>query len=331
MIIIRKLMKHLSNMSWIGVAAIFVAHTALTYVGLWAFDEVDLLSNFFYFYVVTASTVGYGDLSPSSVGGQYLTVLWIIPGGIALFTAVLGKVIANIQTKVNTMKNGMGNFRKLDQHVIVVGYKQGDTERLFRETTQKLGRTDKVVICTDNQCGHDNWIRAESYTDKAAYDRAGIQSASRVVIMLDDDGATTNAIMTVMSMIGKMKATANIPSVVAYIHDETQAELIRSNFPFVECVVSNKIGQLARAMADPGVSEVLEALVSSTQNHTMYGYAIPHDRDALSVDYFESLYDCSVVAVKKANEKHVKFVNNHTEEVYGGGDMVYYIAESRIK
>jgi hypothetical protein len=30
-------MKHLSNMSWIGVAAIFIAHTALTYIGLWVF------------------------------------------------------------------------------------------------------------------------------------------------------------------------------------------------------------------------------------------------------------------------------------------------------
>lgn len=44
MLIIRKLMKHLSNMSWIGVAAIFIAHTALTYVGLWAFGEADLLA-----------------------------------------------------------------------------------------------------------------------------------------------------------------------------------------------------------------------------------------------------------------------------------------------
>lgn len=329
MFILKKLMQHLSNFTWTGILIAIVFHMSTAYFGLYLFGETELVSNFFYYYTVTASTVGYGDFSPITVGGKYLVSLWIIPGGIAFFTAILGKIVSTIQAKVSLMKNGMGNFRNLKDHVIVIGYKQGETESLFRETEQKLGKTEKVVICTDGGCSHENWIKAETFTDQDAFDRAGITSASRVVIMLNSDGETTNTIMAVMSKIGTMKASERLPDVIAFIQDESQAKLIRANFPFVECVVSNKVSYMARSMADPGISELFEALISSSNGHTLYCYTIGAS-EHFTVDDFEKKYDCSVVAIKDSKNP-IKFVNNHDRCVYKAGHMVYYISENRIQ
>lgn len=326
--LIRKLLARLSDLTWGSILVLLVSHMGFAYVGLYLASETELLGNFLYFYVVTTSTVGYGDFSPNSEIGKYIVSLWLIPGGIAIFTSVLGKIITTIQTKVSIMKNGLGSFKNFKGHVVVVGYAQGETEQLFLQTEQKLGKTEKVIVCTDASCSHDNWVRAVTFTDQKAYERANITNASRIVIMLPSDGETTNAIMAIMSIIGKMKATDNLPNVVAYIQDERQAELIRNNFPFVECVVSNKVSYIARSLADPGISEVFEALSSSLNGYTLYSHTVSHqDICGRNVDDFEKS-GCSVIAVKQNG--NLIFVNNHSKIMFSAGTTVYYVAKERI-
>lgn len=328
MYLLRKLLTRISEFTWGSILALLVFHVGVTYVGLYLATETELLENFLYFYVVTVSTVGYGDFSPSSDFGKYIVSLWLIPGGIALFTSVLGKIINTIQTKVRIMKNGMGSFKNFEDHVVVVGYTQGETEQLFRQTEQKLGKTEKVIVCTDASCSHDNWVRAESFTDREAYERANIQSASRIVIMLPSDGETTNAIMAIMSNIGKISVSGKLPNVIAYIQDESQAELIRNNFPYVECVVSNKVSYLARSLSDPGISEIFESLSNSLNGHTLYSHTISrNDMIGGTVHDFEK-NGSSVIAIKKDGK--LSFVNNHSNFYFSEGVTVYYIAQERV-
>ncbi|MEG3694111.1 ion channel, partial [Vibrio coralliirubri] len=73
----------------------FLGYIALSWSMLYLAGETDLTSSvtvFAYYLVVTASTVGYGDLSPTTVAGQWIVILFVIPGGLSLFAALLGKV-----------------------------------------------------------------------------------------------------------------------------------------------------------------------------------------------------------------------------------------------
>lgn len=76
--------------------------------------------NFFnavYFIIVTLSTVGYGDFSPSTVQGRIYTILIIIIG-IVIFTSVIGELVEQ-----SSRGRGSGSFLKNPdvRHVIVTG------------------------------------------------------------------------------------------------------------------------------------------------------------------------------------------------------------------
>lgn len=324
MSIIARLLEHLSKLTWLGILLAITVHASAAYMGLWIADEQRLLDDFVYFYMVTSSTVGYGDLSPSSTIGKWLVSLWLIPGGIAIFTALLGKTIAMIQEHVNIVKNGQCDFSKLEGHVVVVGYNPDETNQLFEETRQKLGNTKKVVVTNTAECDADLWVRAQNLIDQNAYTRAGVKTASRVVISLNSDALTVNAIMAVQATVNDLSKK---PKIIAYIQNPEQSKLIKKNFPEVEIVTSNRINYLARSMADPGIAEVFDALADSKTAATMFALDYT-DYNEYTIDFFERKYECSVVAIRKNNE--LIFVNNHSNENIVRNTTVYYIRSTRI-
>ena len=302
---------------------IVAIHISMTFLALMLAKEHELLETtlqFLYFYTVTSSTVGYGDLSPSTYSGKIIVALWVIPGGIAIFTTILGKTITMIQEKISVQKNGLGDYSNLKDHVVVVGYKPNETEQLILETKQKLGNVEKVIVTTVEKCDYSTWVRAQNLIDYDAYERAGIKTASRIVISLDDDTETTNAVMAVNSLTKQTK-------IIAYLKDSRQAELIKNNFDNVEIVTSNRINYLARSMADPGIAEVFDALANSQTMATMFAHEY-NNSNPNKIDNFEQQYNCSVVAVRK-NQK-LEFLNNYSQIKLNTGDTVYYIANQRI-
>ena len=52
-------------------------------------------SEFCYFTVVTITTVGYGDISPSTVGGKWFVCVWAL-SGFFLFSYLLGLSVQNV-------------------------------------------------------------------------------------------------------------------------------------------------------------------------------------------------------------------------------------------
>jgi hypothetical protein len=89
------------------------------------------LSEAAYFTMISISTVGYGDYSPSTVIGRVLTMFFIL-GGIMFFTTVTHDSVE----MVRYLRSGYGRYKRLSgvPHTVIVGDMSADTlGHLFQE------------------------------------------------------------------------------------------------------------------------------------------------------------------------------------------------------
>ncbi|SFG09196.1 voltage-gated potassium channel [Palleronia marisminoris] len=269
----RRLARHASNASWRFAALVTVLHAASVAAGLWILDERALVSSviqFFYFYTVTGSSVGYGDFSPSSPAGKLFTALWVIPGAISIFAFVIGKIVGDISMRMRAVMNGMGQFTDKTGHLVIIGWVQGQTDRLIEETARLHGSRDIVVVSTHDLASVKaewDWVRASSLANRADLERAGIDGAAFVVVLAESDDESLTACLA----IGALAPRAHC---VAYFGDPSPANLVERHCPMIETVTSTTIEHVARSLSDPGASDLLRRLVSTRTGATLHSTRI---------------------------------------------------------
>lgn len=269
-ILFRRLLVATAEARWWVIAVAAAVHIAVTWAGLTALGERDLTGDAFgYYYLTTVTTVGYGDLGPSSTAGRWFVGLWLMVGGIALFTAVLGKAISGITNVWRRRVEGYGDYSGLSGHTVIIGHDGNRTDRLIAELLADDGfeggtdEADIVLVATAGSVEEAKpsdkarLVRARQLSDVTALGRAGLSGAARVLVYAEDDDVTLAACLAVSS-VGAPAHT------VAYFEDAGTAALAKHHCPKLETVSSSAEDLVVRATRDPGASAVLSALVSAT-------------------------------------------------------------------
>ncbi len=110
--IVRRLYARISDLSWNAVASATLLHFAVSWSLIAAVhgEKIASAEIFWYFYATTATTVGYGDYAPVTTAGRAITILWVMPGGIALFTTIIGKIVQQFSEKWKKKLRGLANY-----------------------------------------------------------------------------------------------------------------------------------------------------------------------------------------------------------------------------
>ncbi|PSP73479.1 potassium channel protein [Halobacteriales archaeon QS_3_64_16] len=188
------------------LAALTALAGALVYstVGAYAlhaeFSGVDGFVDAFYFAVVTASTVGYGDVtaSPDSVAARLFTTSVVVVSS-ASFALALGSLSGpGIEARLTSALGDMtdSQLEAMDEHVIVLGY--GDLTEVILE---ELGdRTPFVVITPESPPaelrGADRDVLIGTPSDEDPLRRAGIDRARAVLAATESDAEDAFSILT---------------------------------------------------------------------------------------------------------------------------------------
>lgn len=209
-----------------------------------------------YWAVTTASTVGYGDVTPSTAWGRVVAVA-------VMLTAIplLALLFANAASAASEVRLrrlfGIGGGRRMQDHTLIVGW-NGRAEVAAREL---LAAGYSLMIVADvatlplDHAGVE-FLRADP-ADVAALQRAQAERARGALVCLDDDGATVMAAIALRHMAPALPLTCLVQSERARA---ALAELgVRSVLPLDELAGH----ALAKSVESPHAGELLLRLVDS--------------------------------------------------------------------
>lgn len=319
--------------SWAGLGLLVLAHLLISYSGILLAGEKHLIDpvTFFYFYMTTTLTVGYGDLSPQSPAGRVFVAVWIMLGGIALLTTLIGKTTNTVIELWRLKMKGKGNFADRAGHTVLIGWSGRFSERVIDLLHQdEVSNDEMIVICADNI--EENpmpdkalFVRGDQLTSLALLQRAGIAGAERVLIYAANDDQTLAVVLAVNSLN---------PSghVVAHFSDSEKANLARIYAPSLECTSSMAIEMLVRSSQDPGSSSLTNELLCSGQGATQYRMALPENTNTKYGSLFlqlKSESNATLLAYQPLGTEAL-MVNPPIETPIAGG-FIYYLAAERLK
>lgn len=326
---LRRLYAQLQDVSWRVVAVAGSAHFVASYWLLRAVGEGDLssLNVFWYFYVTTATTVGYGDLSPVTTPGRYVVTLFVMPGGITLFTTLIAKAAQSFADGWRKRMKGHVSYAHLNGQIVVLGWSGYRSVRLIELLAQDAAPAQELVVVADLEenplPGQVNFVRTGVLSDTAALERAGVPSAALVVTFAADDNETLTAALAA----GALNRDVHL---VAYFMERSSADILQLHCPNAECVVSLSVENTARASLDPGSSKLVTDLLSP-DGHTQYLLEVPADvapqRYGALFTMMKEVHDATLLGVRVAGEV---VLNPPLTYTVAPGTQLYCMAERRI-
>ena len=187
----------------VGAIVAFVAGQLYGTLGAFAlraqYDGIETWIDAFYYVIVTATTVGYGDATPVTQGAKLFTfsAIIVLTGTFAVASGSL--IVPALESRVTAAFGTMtaSELSLLEDHVLVLGYGES-TEPLLDEL---VATTDVVVVTPDSETAsalneRDVKVLTADPTEEDALLDARIDAASGVVVATSDDASDVLAVLT---------------------------------------------------------------------------------------------------------------------------------------
>lgn len=328
----RALARHVRRVSWLAVLLALVAHMLATWALLALAGEGTLtaVEAFPYYYMTTATTIGYGDLSPHTTMGRLVVAFLLMPGAVAFFAAVLTKTSASLAAYWRRHMVGRMSYRELEGHTVLVGWRGRESERLVELLLSDTATDDEGLVLVAMEVAENprpeqmRFVAALNYADSPTYARAAIGSAQRVIIHPPGDDQALAAVLAVM-------AHQPAAHVVAHFDNEAALQLVQAHYPRVECTRPMAAEVIARAAQDPGSSTLTRELLSTETGPTQFSLAMPAGAEVSIARVAACLKERGALflGIREASAASVQ-INPPDDQRVGGGTLLYYLARQRL-
>ena len=307
------------------ITAVFITSWPLMAWAEPSSNAITSAESYWWWFLVTAATVGYGDFFPTTVGGR-LVGIYVIVGGIVTLTTLFTRIATAIENAKGQRMKGNRDLGMSD-HLVVVGYTPGRTERLIEEITADGDRS--VALCAWGEVPENpmpdqpglGFVRGD-LAEENVLRRAGVHRAARVLIDARDD----NEALALAVAVTHVNARAHT---VVTLRDMGRAP----NFSYVDanvrCVQWHSPRLATEELQDPGIALVYADLMSHGGRNT-YSTRLP---EALAQVHFgqiqEALGRNFATTVLAALHKGA-IINPGWDERLPEGAVLYYVGERRL-
>ena len=328
------LAQHFSTLKWKHILLGAILYALVSWLLLRACGEQALLplSNFLYWLVVTASTVGYGDYSPTTTGGKYVVSFFVIPVGLSLFGLVIGRLAAVVSSQ---WRKGVRGLKSLDykDHILVIGWNETKTLRLLQLLLREIKyhtESRQIALCVRAEIenpmpGKIGFVKVDSFSNDEEMGRAAIDSASCIIIDNPDDEVT---IATALYCSGRNPNT----QIIAYFHEENLGKILARHCSNVEVMPSVAVEMIAKSAMDPGSSMLLHELLNVESGMTQYSIRYQGTEATTVRVLFQALkekHEATLIGLSGNGPQAIQ-LNPSLGTLIKPSDTVYYIADERI-
>jgi voltage-gated potassium channel len=290
-------------------------------------SELVAPGTYWWYFVVTSATVGYGDVFPTSTGGRLVGV-YVIVGGIVTLTLLFTRLAEALQSIRGKRLRGVGTL-DLRDHVVLLGYVPGRTERILDELIAE-GR-QQVALCAWDEVAENpvpdrpavHFVRGDLTRDDVMT-RAGVATARTVVI----DGRDDNETLAIAVAVDHANPSVHL---VAAVRDLARRDSLRYVNAGAQVVQWHMPSLLTEEANDPGITAVYNELMTAGGSGNTYSTRVPrgfaHATFGQAQSHFGQTYGATVLAVRGADGL---VVSPPWDRPVGEGDTLYYVARERI-
>jgi len=248
------------------------------------------VANFFdaiYWAVISMTTTGYGDITPTTVAGRIVAIIVVI-SGILLFSMVTATVASVFVEKKIREGKGLETVKSKD-HIVLCGwntYAEEFIEGLLRSMAVK-----KLPLVLVNELSEDEveslkykyrdqdfrFLRGD-FTREDVLARANIVQARSAILLADTSGQrslekaderTILATLAIKSMAPEVKTCAEL------LNPDNKQHLMRANVDEIVLRGEHIGSLLAGATVSPGIPRVISSLLSPEEENNLWKVEIP--------------------------------------------------------
>ena len=282
-------------------------------------------ANYWWYFVVTAATVGYGDHFPATAAG-HLVGAYVIVGGIATLTTVFTKLASVLeQAKGRRMQGGI--TVTVSDHVVLLGYTPGRTERIVSQLI--ADDCGELVLCGWEDVGTHPmpdqpviFVRGD-LTEEEVLLRAGVRRARAVLVDARDD----NEALAVAVTVDHVHRDTHV---VVALRDMARASLLHYVSERVRCVQWHTPRMLVEELTSPGIAEVYTDLMTHGGANT-YTIELPDSVGPVLVEHCQTALGrrCGATLLAARADGQL-LVNPGWQTELPPGAVLYYISPRRL-
>lgn len=243
----------------------------------------------FWYTMVTITTIGYGDIVPTTVPGKLIALIIMI-SGIVAFGAVSGQVASILFNRQQKKDKGMLKLKNLKNHFIICGWKP-DMDTILHgilETNPELLPSDIVLI---NSAGQEdlypvlsnaafrgiNFISGD-YSDEETLTRANIATAEKILVLSDfskNYSPLERDSRTVLAVLIIKKLNRTIYVAAELIDDKFRKHLETEHCDEIILSKNYERRLLISASNGTGMSHVMDKMLGGHDGQGLYIADIP--------------------------------------------------------
>ncbi|MBW8484813.1 potassium channel family protein [Actinomadura parmotrematis] len=300
-------------------------------------------ANYLWYFFVSGTTTGYGDLFPVTAGGRIGGALVVMAGltaGLVLFAE-----LTLWMAKGRTMKaNGQARLHHR-RHLVVVGYDRDGLRAVIGQlrADPAYARTPVVAVFWPDQLSGEN-PDPELYDvvafDETAYERACAAAARTVLVTGRTDDETVRVMLGLTAHLRRagQASAASPPHLLAGVHDGGRraeiADALGLVDPDIEPVDIDDPAVVAVAIRNPGVAGIYHNLASTLDaDASLFRVDVPEgagEWPRLDVAVFLLRRGSTLLAVGESHRPNARFrLAAEPGEVVRGGQSLAVVALER--